>query len=130
MSEAISFHYGIISYDFHTYFKLNDEEDREYALKFRESIEKEFEKELTEGSARIFRFFEKEIGPHPKEHGMFEVDTRSPSVYLKLLNYYQINHGHLSVLIHPRTNAGELIDHTKHALWLGEKQDLKLEVLS
>ncbi|CCH42362.1 DOPA 4,5-dioxygenase [Wickerhamomyces ciferrii] len=124
-----SFHYNITSYDFHTYFKLDDPVQVQYAKDFKVSITNEFHNELNQGSMRIFKTFNQSIGPHPNDYGMFESDTRSPETFLKILNYYQKKHGNLSVLIHPRSDESDLIDHTKNALWLGEKLPLKTEFL-
>lgn len=125
----MSFHYNILSYDFHTYFKLDDAEQVAYGSKFRELIETEFKNELTNGQCRIFKTHAQSIGPHPDENGMFETDTTDPVTFLKMLNFYQMNHGPLSVLIHPRSDKGDLQDHTQHALWLGEKKELKTQFL-
>lgn len=129
-SQQSSFHYGIVSYDFHTYFKLDDPVQVELAKSFKQTIENEFHNELQSPNLmRVFKTHEKQLGPHPIGYGMFESDTRSPETFLKILNYYQLNHGELSVLIHPRSNQGDLIDHTKNALWLGEKLPLLVEFL-
>lgn len=129
-SASLSFHYDIVSYDFHTYFKLDDPVQVEFAKTFRQAIENEFHAELqTPDSMRIFKTHDKQLGPHPLGYGMFESDTRSPQTFLKILNFYQLNHGELSVLIHPRSNQGDLADHTKNALWLGEKLPLLVERL-
>jgi DOPA 4,5-dioxygenase len=125
----MSFHYSIVSYDFHTYFKLDEPEQVAYVAKFKQSIESEFKDELAQGLCRLFKTYNEPIGPHADGHGMFESDTRDPATFLKLLNFYQVNHGPLSVLIHPRSDKGELIDHTHHALWLGEMKPLKTHLL-
>ncbi|KAH3685309.1 hypothetical protein WICPIJ_003722 [Wickerhamomyces pijperi] len=126
--SAQTFYYSVHAYDFHTYYTLGDEESKAEFYAFRKAVEEEFAPELTEGKCRIFRSFDETLGPHTQ--GMFETDTRDASTFLKLLNFYQLNHGNLSVLIHPRSGLGELSDHTKHALWLGEKVPLKESVLS
>lgn len=125
----MSFHYSIESYDFHTYFKLDDPKEVEFATNLKDSISKEFHNELEKGEVRLFKTHNQQIGPHPNGYGMFESDTRSPSAFLKLLNYYQLNHGPLNVLVHPRSNKGDLIDHTANALWLGDKLPLLTEFL-
>ena len=45
-----------------------------------------------------------------------------------VLAHLMVNHGPLQVLIHPVTDD-ELMDHTHHALWLGQPQPLNLAVL-
>jgi len=129
--ESASFHYSIVSYDFHTYFKLDDPKQVEFAQQFRSKIESEFSHELSNEPTkmRIFKTHYKAIGPHPIGYGMFETDCKNAQHFLKVLNFYQLNHGDLSVLIHPRSDQGDLADHTKNALWLGEKLNLVTEVL-
>ncbi|KAF6062642.1 Peptidase M1 family protein [Candida albicans] len=48
-------------------------------------------------------------------------------VFIKVLSWFQLNHGNLSVLIHPQT-GDDVKDHTSSALWLGEKLPLLLNV--
>lgn len=124
------FHYGVKSYDFHSYYKLDTPSDLEFVNGFRELFQKEFAKELENGDCRLFKVWDHPIGPHPEGFGMFESDTKSPATFLKLLNFYQLKHGPMNVLIHPRSDVGELTDHTHHAFWLGDKLPLKTETLS
>lgn len=124
--------YGIVSYDFHTYWNNNNETERQFAFKFREKIQHEFAPEIADGKLRVFRFWDKPIGPHPIN--MFEIDTGGegrydPALFARVLNFYTLNHGKLSVLIHPRTSLGDLKDHTDHALWLGHKVRLDTSLL-
>lgn len=124
--------YGIKSFDFHTYWNNNNPKDREFAFDFREKIIKEFANEIEAGDVRVFKFWDKPIGPHPLN--MFEIDTGGvgrfkPELYARLVTFYIVNHGHLSVLIHPKTDKGDLIDHTQHALWLGHKVRLDTSFL-
>ncbi|ODV72921.1 DOPA 4,5-dioxygenase family protein [Cyberlindnera jadinii NRRL Y-1542] len=125
----MSFHNGIVSFDLHTYFKDDDAEQIAFANAFKEAIQKEFADELAATKCRLFKTHPHQMGPHPDGYGMFESDTRDPATFLKLLNFYQLNHGPLSVLIHPRSGRGDLEDHTQNALWLGEKKQLKLQLL-
>ena len=39
------------------------------------------------------------------------------------------NHRDFPVLLHPET-GNDLVDHRDHAVWLGERLPLKLEILS
>lgn len=125
----MAFHYGVQSFDFHTYFTLASEAEVAAATKLKTEVEAEFKEELADGRVRLFKTHNASIGPHPEAHGMFEADTRDPAAFLKLLNFYQLHHGPLSVLIHPRTDKSELEDHTVHALWLGDQKLLKVEFL-
>ncbi|CAK7913240.1 hypothetical protein CAAN1_20S02036 [[Candida] anglica] len=115
----MAFYGGIISYDVHTYWNNNNEEERQFAFELREKILKEFASEIEAGDIRVHKFWDKPIGPHPIN--MFEIDFKSPEIFAKVVPFYQLNHGPLSVLIHPRSGQGSLIDHTKYALWLGHK---------
>lgn len=120
----------IISYDFHTYWNETDKAEKAFCLEFRAKVEKEFEAELAAGSLRIHRLWEMPIGPHPL--AMWELDTagkHDPALFARVLGFYSLNHGKLSVLIHPRTSSGDLIDHTEFALWLGHKQRLLTQFL-
>lgn len=117
--------YSIRSYDFHTYWNTSDEAERKFSTELREKVQKEFAKELEAGDLRLHKFWQQPIGPHPIT--MWELDTGGkydPALFARVLAFYQLNHGKLSVLIHPRTQAGDLVDHTEFALWLGHKQRL------
>lgn len=115
----------IYSYDFHTYWHSADKAEAEFNLQFRNKVKAEFAKEFEAGDLRMHKFWQEPIGPHPVT--MWEVDTGGkydPALFARVLAFYQLNHGKLSVLIHPRTDLGDLKDHTEHALWLGHKQRL------
>lgn len=111
-----------MSYDIHTYWNDNIKEERDFAYALRETVLKEFAEDIEAGRIRVHKFWEKPIGPHPIN--MWELDFKTPEMFVKLVPFFQLNHGKLSVLIHPRSNKGDLTDHTKHALWLGHKQRL------
>lgn len=120
----------IKSYDFHTYWNSGCPIDKKFSTEFREKVQKEFAKELEAGDLRLHKFWDHPIGPHPVT--MWELDTAGkydPALFARVLAFYQLNHGKLSVLIHPRTGKGDLIDHTEHALWLGHKQRLITYIL-
>ncbi|AMD19362.1 HBR461Cp [Eremothecium sinecaudum] len=116
--EKLEFTCGITSYDFHTYIPLDEPTG---ALAFRDGLLEKFSKEISEGSIGAYKPHMGKIGPHREEgYGMFELDVRDPVNFLRLLNYYQTHHEGLSVLIHPRSDRGDLWDHTEGALWLGK----------
>ncbi|KAG7196063.1 uncharacterized protein KQ657_000074 [Scheffersomyces spartinae] len=121
-TQEDSFYGGIISYDIHTYWNNNVKEERDFALALREKVLKEYAEDIESGKIRAHKPWDKPIGPHPIS--MWELDFKSPEIFVKLVPFFQINHGSLSVLIHPRTDKGDLKDHTTHALWLGHKQRL------
>ena len=72
----------------------------------------------------VYDIHNKAIGPHPLP--MFEVDLSSPAQFGAFIPWLAINHGPLSVLIHPNTGNSRL-DHTEHAIWIGDKLPLKLD---
>lgn len=56
---------------------------------------------------------------------MFEVDIANPAQFGAFVPWLAIHHGPLSILVHP--NMGDdLLGHTQHAMWIGEKLSLKL----
>jgi aromatic ring-cleaving dioxygenase len=80
---------------------------------------------------RIYRFWDKPIGPHPV--AMFEVNIFTPAQFGAFIPWLAIWRGPLSALIHPNTvepdvdsSVVELRDHTQRAIWMGEKLPLDL----
>jgi len=65
-------------------------------------------------------------GPHVQN--MFGLDIPKQS-FVAVLEFLIVNHGRHSILFHPVT-TNELLDHTHHALWLGQPQPLDLGVLA
>lgn len=120
------FYGDVVSYDIHTYWNNNNENERKFSYELREKVQKEFAKEIENGDIRVYKFWDKPIGPHPIN--MWEIDFKKPELFPKLVSFYQLNHGKLSVLIHPRS-GNDLLDHTNHALWLGHKQRLDTTLL-
>ncbi|GEQ71266.1 hypothetical protein JCM33374_g4947 [Metschnikowia sp. JCM 33374] len=118
------------SYDFHTYWRDSHPEEKKFCVAFREKVSEHFAKEIEEGRLRVHKLWDRPVGPHPIH--MWELDTAGkfdPELFGQVLAFYQLNHGNLSVLVHPHTSAGSLADHTQHAVWLGYKQDLILDFL-
>jgi DOPA 4,5-dioxygenase len=75
---------------------------------------------------RIYRFWDRPIGPHPV--AMFEVNLFTPAQFGAFIPWLVIFRGPLSALVHPNTNeegvseeASELRNHTQRATWLGDK---------
>lgn len=81
---------------------------------------------------RIYRFWEKPIGPHP--YPMFEVNLFTPAQFGALIPWLVIWRGPLSVLVHPNTDEpglpseNDLRNHTARATWMGEKVPLDLSM--
>lgn len=126
-AQPDSFYGDIKSYDIHTYWNNNNETERKFAFELREQVLKDFAREIANGDIRVYKFWDKPIGPHPIN--MWELDFKSPEIFKRIVPYFQLNHGGLSVLIHPRSGKGDLLDHTKFALWLGHKVRLDTNLL-
>lgn len=118
---------GIISYDIHTYYSQSNEASRAEAAALRDKLATEFSSYVDAGELFIYKLWDRPIGPHP--YAMWECDFKTPELYAKLVPWFTVNHGSLSVLIHPRTAKSDLVDHTNHALWLGDRVPLIESVL-
>lgn len=105
----------IESYHAHVYFGAAS---RQAALDLRAAIEERFEMEMG-------RFHEKPIGPHPDWSYQVAFSTEQ---FAAIVPWLALNRGALTVFIHPNTGKA-LEDHRDHALWLGEKRPLDLDVL-
>lgn len=61
---------------------------------------------------------------------MFEINIFSPEQFGAFVPWLVVHRGPLSVLVHPNSEDGdEVRDHAQRATWLGERVELKLEVL-
>ncbi|ODQ79994.1 hypothetical protein BABINDRAFT_36763 [Babjeviella inositovora NRRL Y-12698] len=118
---------NIEAYDVHVYYDNDNPGEKQFALDLHESFKTELADLVAKGDIRLLKFIDHSVGPHPT--GMFKVDLRTTEAFVRAVPFFQISHGNLSVLIHPISDQGDLADHTKHALWLGEKQPLLLHVL-
>jgi DOPA 4,5-dioxygenase len=76
---------------------------------------------------RIYRFFDRPLGPHPI--AMFEVNLFTPAQFGAFIPWLVINRGPLSALVHPNTDEEEEErNHTQRATWLGDRVPLDLRV--
>ena len=75
---------------------------------------------------RLGRWHDNPIGPHTR--GMNQA-LFAASEFARLVPWLMLNRGALDVLVHPST-GDDLLDHTAHALWLGERLPLRLEALA
>ncbi|MCJ1386669.1 hypothetical protein MMC17_009795 [Xylographa soralifera] len=106
-------------FDVHIYHFQGNVEQSTYARALWERIRREFPE------LRIYRFFDKPIGPHPV--AMFEVNLFTPAQFGAFISWLVIHRGPLSVLIHPNTEEEER-DHTQRATWMGDRLPLDLSV--
>src|SRR5262245_23522865 len=99
----------------HVYY---DSATREMAARIRDALAERFAVELG-------RWRDEPVGPHPQS--MYQVKF-APEEFGKVVPWLMLHHEDLDVLIHPSTDDA-VSDHTDHALWLGKKLELKIEVL-
>lgn len=105
----------IEDYHAHIYY---DAATREVAAELREMIDDYFTVELG-------RWRDEPVGPHPQS--MYQVKF-APAEFNRIVPWLMLNRRGLNILVHPNTgDAYE--DHATHALWLGEKLKLRLDVL-
>lgn len=95
-----------------------DPQSRESAAQIRETLGAEF-------AVRLGRWHDQPVGPHPQ--AMYQV-AFAPDQFAEVVPWLMLHRQGLDVLIHPET-GDDLADHTDHALWLGEKLALRLDVL-
>jgi len=78
---------------------------------------------LREGISALFpdaivgRWHDELVGPHTVS--MYQV-AFTIADFPKIVPWLMLNHGGLSILIHPETGNGKM-DHLLHPLWLGER---------
>ena len=105
----------IEDYHAHIYYNAGT---RQVAAQIRESIEKTF-------TAELGRWHDTPIGPHPQ--AMYQVKFATAE-FSRIVPWLMLNRRGLNILVHP--NTGDAFeDHATHALWLGDKLPLRLEIL-
>jgi DOPA 4,5-dioxygenase len=105
--------------DYHAHVYFRSEVERARALELREAIGARFKVQLG-------RVHDVPIGPHTS--AMYQVAFAN-DVFPELVPWLMLNHGELSVLVHPNTGR-DRTDHLVHALWLGDKLPIRAEALS
>ena len=113
--ERIETNTMISHFHAHIYY---DEASRDTAGKLRNLIEGNF-------SVEMGRWRDAPVGPHPQP--MYQVSFQ-PKLFGDLIPWLMLNRESLSILVHPNTEAS-ILDHTKHALWLGKRLKLRLKKL-
>ena len=103
--------------DYHAHVYYRDPVEREKAERVRERVSERFTVELG-------RWRDEPVGPH--SHPMYQVKF-TPEAFANVVPWRSLHHEGLSVLIHPET-GDDLLDHTEHALWLGDQFELALAV--
>ncbi|KAI5121889.1 hypothetical protein M0805_001094 [Coniferiporia weirii] len=107
-------------FDFHIYYMQAVDTQKTFARMLHERIRREFPE------LRIYKFWEKPVGPHPV--AMFEVNTFTPHQTGALFSWLAVHRGPCSVLIHPNTNDA-YNDHTELATWMGKPWPLHVNML-
>ena len=74
---------------------------------------------------QLGRVHERPVGPHPCWSCQLAF---MPEVFGELIPWLSVNRAGLTVFVHPQT-GNELADHTDHALWMGNIEQLELNAL-
>jgi DOPA 4,5-dioxygenase len=104
----------VVGYHAHVYY---DPESRERAARVRDALNNACE-------VRLGRWHDKPVGPHPQ--AMYQV-AFSVEEFARVVPWLMLNRDGLDVLVHPES-GDDLMDHTAHAMWLGEKLALNTEI--
>jgi aromatic ring-cleaving dioxygenase len=105
----------IASFHAHVYYEPTT---REIAARVREQLDDRF-------TVQLGRWHDQPIGPHPQ--AMYQV-AFLPDQFAQIVPWLMLHREGLAILVHP--NTGDAVaDHENHALWLGERLPLKIDVL-
>jgi DOPA 4,5-dioxygenase len=107
----------ILIKDFHAHVYY-DPDTRDRAAQIRDALAAQFD-------VRLGRWHDQPVGPHPIS--MYQV-VFLPQLFGEIVPWLMLHHQGLSILVHP-TTGDDVVDHTDHALWLGEKLDLNIDSL-
>jgi aromatic ring-cleaving dioxygenase len=106
---------SVRDYHAHVYY---DAASRGAAGWLRDALESRFAVEMG-------RWREEPVGPHPQP--MYQVKF-GVGEFGRIVAWLMLNRMGLTILVHPNTNDAYQ-DHAVHALWMGEKLKLRLDVL-
>ena len=102
----------ISDYHAHVYFQPHQQPA---AQRLRQSLDTRFD-------VRLGRWQKLPYGPHPRP--MYQV-AFTPERLGQILPWLMLNRSGLDILVHPET-GDEILDHTDHALWLGQQLPLNM----
>ena len=105
--------------DYHAHVYYDPATTRDAAARLRQGIAEAFP------AVRLGSWHDAPVGPHPV--AMYQVKFPVAD-FARLVPWLMLNRGELAVLVHPNTED-EYADHAHHALWLGAKLPLRLDVL-
>jgi len=105
--------------DYHAHIYYDPKTTRQRAERLRERVAAAFPE------AKLGRWHDELVGPHLQS--MYQIAFPRPLIG-SLLPWLMLNRDGLTILLHPGT-GNDYADHSDHAVWLGAKLPLRLEVL-
>jgi len=109
---------NIINYHAHVYFSASE---KPAAERVRVHVGRQFGERI-----RIGNWHDNPVGPHPR--GSYQL-TVLPEDMADFLPWMSMNRGDLTVFMHLNT-GDDYMDHTRHVIWLGESESLKLDIFN
>jgi aromatic ring-cleaving dioxygenase len=104
----------IQSYHFHLYYPVAEISKAQSIVDKLKTIE----------GIEIGRVWDRPVGPHPI--GSCQI-TVYPGDFEKMTNWFLENREGFDVFVHG-VSGDDIIDHTKHVMWIGKEHPLKLEI--